>query len=248
MRNGRLAPQKIRFGYVVAVAAILTLRATDCFADIITFQQGVDSGFGTYSGTSNVTISTDTPNASDTSQLFIDHSPFTWQSLIKFDDIFGVSAGQIDLGSTITSATLTLDVFNTGSDINRHFMLEDWSESLTWNSALLGGNGFGGIQIDNVEASSAAAGSFSGTTLGANVIDVTADLQAWSSGQDNFGWVLLSAENLDGWGARSASFATAMERPLLTVEFSTAAVPEPSAFACLMVCCGGFVLRRHRRD
>jgi hypothetical protein len=49
------------------------------------------------------------------------------QALLRFDNIFGNSPGQVPLGSVIVSATLTVSVFDLGSPVNMHRMLIPWT-------------------------------------------------------------------------------------------------------------------------
>ena len=106
------------------------------------------------------------------------------QGLLYFD-IFGDAAGQIEAGSTIVSASLTLQVTDaTIDDIALHRMIVSWSESSTWDSLL------NGVSTDGAEAFVAPDASLSGASLGLVTIDVTTSLSAWSQGEQNWGWVL----------------------------------------------------------
>jgi len=135
--------------------------------------------------------------------------------LIRFDGIFGPGVGQIPLGSTIQSATLTLEVTNGGvtpnGAINESAI--DWSETTaTWNN--FGGDA--GVQSDEYLASPQYAAPIATGSVGTSV---TASVQAWSSGtRSNFGWVFRPSNN-DGLQVNSAEFATVAQRPILTVTF-----------------------------
>jgi hypothetical protein len=135
--------------------------------------------------------------------------------LIRFDGIFGAGAGQIPLGSTIQSATLTLEVTNGSVTPNAavNESTSDWSETTaTWNN--FGGDA--GVQSDEYLASPQYAAPIATGSVGTAV---TASVQAWSSGlRSNFGWVFRPANN-DGVQVNSAEFATVAQRPSLTVTY-----------------------------
>jgi|GEM_PF-2920496 len=113
------------------------------------------------------------------------------QVLLRFDSIFGNGTGQIPLGSTILSATVTVQVTNPGSGLSIHRMLSNWTETDTWNTLA------NGVQANGVEASAAvdlsigAGNNATNISTGTRALDVTASVQAWSAGADNNGWVLL---------------------------------------------------------
>ena len=143
--------------------------------------------------------------------------------LIRFNDVFGNGNGQIPVGSTVQSATLTLVIFN-GSAAPAGEIREaavDWTEAATtWNNF----GGEAGVQTDELGASIAAAPIPAGTAA----IDVTASLQSWvANPAANRGWIVVPASN-DGIQVRSAEYATATDRPRLSVTF----VP-PAASTCV---------------
>jgi hypothetical protein len=223
---------------------ILCLHAADSStADLVMFQEGVDhAGSGVpYSGTrdtrlvegasfGNVNWGTNEFGTVRTEGL----GGLTNQhSLLSFDDIIGNGIGQIPLGSTVNSATLTLRVQNGGSG-RIHRMVSDWSENTaTYNNFQLNGNTMAGLQADNLEASSAFTG-ISGAS-GVDVdIDVTSDVQAWVNGTSNFGWGFLPppspfGDDIFAWWSSDASIA--VDRPLLSVDFTP--IPETSSVLCL---------------
>lgn len=144
------------------------------------------------------------------------------QPLLKFGNVFGSGSGQIPIGATILSASLTLEVTDgsaSGGSINR--MLVGWSSTSTWNS--LGS----GVQINGIEATSTGinVGSIS---KGSHAFDVTESLAAWnaaastSAGQNaaNFGWV-FKPTNIDSWDFNSAQGAV---KPVLSVTYTQAGV------------------------
>ena len=190
----------------------------------ITFQEGVNG----YSGTHDTFLQEDLPDTNNGPG-----DTWEWDSedgstgggqtvgLLRFDGIFGAGPGQIPVGSTITSAALTLAVFNGSSsspgDINES--LVDWDESsATWND--FGGDP--GVQGDETGDFVAAAP----INIGMAVIDVTASVQAWAdSPSNNCGWIFLPSST-DGTQVHSSEYAVLVsERPKLIVVF-------PGATSC----------------
>ncbi|MCW3796978.1 Ig-like domain-containing protein [Sphingomonas sp. BN140010] len=150
-----------------------------------------------------------------------------FQPLLRFDNLFGTGQGQIPLGATIVSATLTLEVTEAsanGGTINR--MLANWSNNSTWTGM---GNG---VQIDGVEATANGAISVGAVGLGSRAFDVTTSLAAWNaaastaSGQNaaNDGW-LFKGGGLDWWDFTSAEGKV---KPVLTVTYTTAGTTASS--------------------
>src|SRR5207253_2968650 len=83
------------------VRSIVGAFTTDVVAQTTTFRQGVNG----YAGTTDTYIEADNPDTShDSATLLIaDGSPLS-QALIRFDNLFGTSAGQVPLGAAILSA------------------------------------------------------------------------------------------------------------------------------------------------
>jgi hypothetical protein len=178
----------------------------------VSFRQGVDG----YSGTVDTYIR---EHEADTSH---DGVSFEWDgsdpngeenfALIRFEDIFGTGAGQIPLGVTIQSATLTYYVYDVGNlaDVNEVSIY--WSEDVTYN----GFGGDAGVQADEYGAS---VGSASGNT-GIQSIDVTASLTTWASDpSSNHGWIFRPT-GTGGVEVHSSEYVTVDQRPLLTVEYN----------------------------
>ncbi len=141
------------------------------------------------------------------------------QTLLRFANIFGNGVGQIPLGSTIQSATLTLQITNASlNGANFHRMLQTWSDADNWNTWT------GGIQPNDIEAvATADVGSFLNAT-GSHVVSVTNSLAAWSAGAANLGWALLTPPGGDdSWQFDSSEAANVATRPRLSVTFIPAA-------------------------
>ena len=186
---------------------------------ITTFQDGV----GSYAGTEDTilySISSDSNFGSETS-MSPDQQDANGvrQGLMRFNQIIGSLPGQVPLGSTVSSATLTVSVVNSSTSqmqMSLYRMLEDWSEGLaTWNSF----GEIGGVQASEGEATSVPPDAilFDPNT-GLMTFDVTRSLQNWAAGQENFGWLLESSAT-DGWDFETSEAAIA-DRPKLSVNYS----------------------------
>ena len=139
------------------------------------------------------------------------------QTLLEFGNLFGTGPGQIPLGATITSASLTLQTTNgSGNGGSLYRMLTDWNGAATWN--VLGD----GVQIGT--ETSAADLNVGAVSLGSRAFDVTKSLQAWADGQANNGW-LFNTPSTDGWFFDSSEGST---KPSLTVTYTTGTTPPPS--------------------
>ncbi|HEX2135927.1 MAG TPA: phytase [Microvirga sp.] len=141
------------------------------------------------------------------------------QTLIAFMSLFGSGPGQIPLGATITSATLTLQTTNGSTQGGSlHRMRINWDASATWSS--LGS----GVQIDGTEAVATADLVTGSVSIGSRAFDVTKSVQAWAAGGTtsdaqnaaNRGWV-FKAGGTDGWDFSSSEGTT---KPLLTVTYT----------------------------
>ena len=159
----------------------------------LSFQQGVNG----YNGTVDTSLKETSPNqdfSSATSlQVDIDvENPGHFQSLIRFDDIFGSELGKIALYDTIDSAILEIDVSNSGDSIEVYQMLQSWSDNDTWNSLV------NGISANGVEAASTAVATTGSVSTGILSIDVTASLKAWQANpSQNYGWAFLPTDTAD---------------------------------------------------
>ncbi|XZE55325.1 DNRLRE domain-containing protein [Planctomycetaceae bacterium SH139] len=193
-------------------------------------QQGVDFGFGAYTGAQDAHLDEGNSNTviNPASDILIDfdNGGSNDQAVLKFENLFGNEPGQIPLGSVITSATLTLDTNpNTanapGDGATFHRMLADWEDSTsTWNSFV------NGLQKDDIEARStfeSALGTANGagsSGTGELSISVLPDLRAWSAGEANFGWGIIGWDgNTDGWFFSTSENGEVTRRPRLQVEW-----------------------------
>jgi hypothetical protein len=210
------------------ILAWCALSGSVALADVIAFQDGaLLPGGGTYASTQDTEIHEGEPTLAFGSDPGIradtDLPPLESQILLRFDDIFGAGPGQIALGSTIVSAVLQLECFNSSNvpigNISVYQLTASFSESSTWDSL-----------TDGVEVGTDTVASpddvHTVESIAPTSFDVTASLQAWASGASNEGWVILN-DNTDGVVFRSSEYGTQAQRPLLTVTFTP--VPEPGS-------------------
>jgi VCBS repeat-containing protein len=185
-----------------------------------TYQEGVSS----YSGTQDSAVSVTSPGtAYGSSTTVIVGGTGERTGLIRFDNLFGSGPNQIPLGSTILSASLRLNVTTATSadaSIAFHQVLENWSESSTYNSLR------SGLSLDDAEVSSVAdaivdAPASTGNQL---ISGLEGSLQAWSDGATNLGWA-ISGNNVTDWAFSSSEDATAALRPMLLVSYTPPAPP-----------------------
>ena len=178
-------------------------------------------GSGGYQGTVDVSVRLAAPDRSSPSSttLYIDGGSDAAQVLLGFNNLFGSGPGQIPIGATVTSATLTLSTVNSSAaGANLYRMSSDWSESASWNSL---GNG---IQV-GIETVAAADLNTGAVATGLRAFDVTASLSAWLSGaptadaanQANNGWAFI-ANSTDGWDFTSSEGSG--NRPMLSVTYT----------------------------
>ena len=186
----------------------------------VTIQQNV----GGYGGTIDTYLRESQPTSQFVTATSViadgaDSANLRIQGLLSFSNIFGDGPGQIPLGSTITSATLTLALSNgTTSPVSFYRMASNWTGlSNTWDS--LGG----GIQTDGIEALATADVSLTGLAAGVRTIDVAQSLQAWANGALNYGW-MLSSGGSDGFAFSSSEGTSA---PILTVTYDPPTSPGP---------------------
>lgn len=168
------------------------------------FQEGVDHGLGVYTGAADVEIFGDDrftsfPTGSSPAGLAISWSGgFSKNAaLLRFDNIIGNGQGQIPSNAIVVSADLILNISNSGPGTPLHRMLMSWdANSATWDS--MGG----GIFTDDSMARSAydsqvgVVDKSGGTGLGPITFSVTPDVQAWVSGEANFGWAFIGWETM----------------------------------------------------
>ncbi|MEM7407160.1 MAG: DNRLRE domain-containing protein [Pseudomonadota bacterium] len=211
-------------------------------ATVLTFQEG-DGGAFSETDASNFDnrgaagSSFRGNNANLTTDTEVSGTLPTQYSMIGFFDIFGAAAGQIQLGSTIQSATLrvTQNVNTSQGTQSAHRVLRNWDESSVVNDLFFSGTNsrgdtepLAGTDFDATVVDSTVPGSITNVEF-----DITSLVQAWSDGTDNFGLIIFNS-GTDGWVFHSDNSATQSARPLLTVTLATP-VPAPGTFGILML-------------
>jgi hypothetical protein len=220
-----------------SIVALFLLPHSRTYAATVSFRQGQQN----YVGTEDTYLSPSSPNAQlGASDTIVVSREVSTDGLAQFTNIFGAAAGQIPLGSTINSATLTL--VSGGGDPNAsaiglYRMLIPWSEASTWNS--LGS----GVQRNDVEASLAADDVRSLDAQSSSLWNVTASVTAWSAGTPNYGWLLTQTDSTQFsskgiWSSEDLSGRS----PLLVINYTQ--VPEPRSWMILIV--GATVLLQSR--
>ena len=196
-----------------AAAPLLHIEYTTTTYPIASFEQGVDG----YSGTVDTYLDSvlTTADNSTATELIVDLVSEN-HILIRFDGIVGSGPGQVPSGANIESAMLGVQVTNSGDGGSLHRMLQTWDPEDSWDTRV------GGIQANDVEARTIADSSTPGGGAGLSSVDVTADVQAWATGSDNYGWAILPPATDDSWRFDSSE---AMNPPVLTVIYS---IPGPT--------------------
>ena len=220
--------------------AVLSAGISSSSAAVMSLQDGVNG----YASTTDtyVTSSSGASNYDEAVRVWTD-SDGVVESLISFGNIFGNGANQIALGSTITSATLTIytsDItWSDGNGPNAHRMLQSWDDgAVTWNS--LSGGITLGTQAQTVADDTSGLDFI--PLLGSADLNVTASLQAWSAGTTNNGWALIGS-GTNAWYGHSSETGVSLKAPTLSITYE--AVPEPSTTALLGL--GGLALILRRR-
>jgi hypothetical protein len=190
------------------------------------FQEGVAS----YTGTEDTTLRGQAPDTSygtdNVVRIDLDDSGSPEHGLIRFDNIFGSGPNQIPVGSTINSASLTINVTNQSTSsaaVTLHRMLTTWEETSTWNSMV------GGLQTDDVEASSTIdATLLNPKVTGTHTLTgLEATVQAWSDGATNYGWAIVM-DSTNGLDFSSSEEQTIADQPQLIINFTAPVAPTIS--------------------
>jgi hypothetical protein len=179
----------------------------------VTFREGVSGYVGTQDTyLAFATPTTDRGTATVVQVDTVNGTPSGPEhGLLRFDNIIGTNAGQIDPGAIVDLALLNLNTTNSSTTAtSAHRMVAPWTEAATWTSFT------NGLQADGIEARVAADRTFTPSGSGAISIDVTNSLAWWLAGETNNGWAFLPAGS-DGWAFTSSEGTTVSQRPQLTV-------------------------------
>lgn len=188
------------------------------------YQNGVDWGYGAYNSEMNDELAQTNAGAfpagsSTANGLFVQvdaNLANQHQVLLAFNDLIGTNAGQIPPGSTIVSADLSVNILNPGDGWAFNRMLTSWDTNTGWASfppyyygvyidvpandpnAELEYDSQMGNYITTTNADGSVSDSETAIADGYVSVGVTPDIQAWASGQTNYGWVLNAASP---WGS-----------------------------------------------
>jgi hypothetical protein len=251
---------------IVALAVCSLMPAAQVQAETVTLRQGLNG----YTGTVDLYIQSSQANSNFASDAVVDlwgnsisGTGFTSedtsvdfrQGLLRFDDLFA----DLPAGAVITSAQLTVNIVNPAEELHVFRMTTDWSVSgataASWNFFDGDGNGAdngdapnqgGGITVgvDTIVTPEFVGPDQPDATTGPLNIDVTATVQAWFGGADNFGWAFMM-ENLNRGQFTSSEGLTEADRPTLAITFTV--IPEPTSLIGLAGVGGAMLMRRRRR-
>ena len=208
-------------------AAISNVPSAATSATGVTYQEGDGKGIVSDTDDAEIRAGSATSNYGSLPSLNVDASAHV-HTVIKFPGIFGGGANQIPLGSTIASATLTMEVNGSGDDMLVYQLIEGWVESqVTWNQGSTGVNWTNAGADGTGSHKATADGTMLGST-GSRSVDVTTSVQNWSFGELNEGW-LLKDTGSNGTDMRSSEYGTASVRPMLTVTYVSNSAPAVAA-------------------
>ena len=191
----------------------------------VTYQKGDGQGTDSEVDDARLLGANATTNYGSLDRLDVDTGPPDEHSVVKFPNIFGGGGGQIPLGSSITSATLTLEVNNPGDDVLVYQLIESWDEAtVTWNEASTGVSWTDAGADGPGSRKATADGTMSALPAGSYSVDVTASVQNWSFGELNEGWLLKDTGG-DGVDIRSSEYTPAAQGPRLTVTYTANTAP-----------------------
>jgi outer membrane protein assembly factor BamB len=208
-----------RGGFAGTLLVLVGLAAS-AEADVVSYREG--DGKGAVSETNDTYIDETTPSTNYGGGLIfeIDQAPHR-HALLKFPNIFGNGVNQIPPGSVVLSATLTVQVVDTGSTCPTLYQLtEGWTElEATWISRRTAVSWTDAGADGPTSHQPVAGGTLPCTLIGTANVSVTASVQNWSNGEANEGWVLINAADNDGIQLTSSEEPAVANRPQLTVSF-----------------------------
>jgi VCBS repeat-containing protein len=219
-------------GTTVGNVSVNVAPPTSASATSVTFRQGTAG----YAGAVDTMLRAHYPSETYDQAFVVSpqgDSGYVTQGLLEFNNLFGAASGQIPVGATIVSATLSLMTTNPSADagtINQ--MLVAWNASSTWNS--LGS----GVQV-GTEASSTNAVAIGAASVGVHSYDVTSSVQSWAAAGStstaensaNKGW-LFNLTGTDFWNFTSVDGDV---KPVLSVTYAPAGSGSPAALPSVSI-------------
>jgi hypothetical protein len=173
----------------------------------------LQDGLNTYAGTQDAHVASGraTTNYGTNATLTADGSDGTNGRLVA---LLKWSVSQIPAASTVTAASLTVQVSNSSTGTyNLYAVNTSWTEGgATWN----------GVNPPNNQG--ALVGTLSATSTGSKVVQLNsagiALVQGWVNGSSvNNGIMIIDAGSTDGLQMRSSEYSTQGQRPKLTVTY-----------------------------
>lgn len=166
----------------------------------------------TFSGpaqTEDTYISADAPNANygTATSLNVDGATPHAHGLMRFLNVFGSAPGQVPPQSPIASAILRLNCNNYGALMKAYRLTQNWGQNAaTWNQCSSGVS-WVNPGADGLGSHATLELSADCTATGWRTIDVTAFVQEWSNGSENYGIVLVDSgtDGVDFYSSESAS-------------------------------------------
>ncbi|RZL01887.1 MAG: DUF4347 domain-containing protein, partial [Rubrivivax sp.] len=182
-------------------------------------------GTGGYTGTTDTFLELLGPTNNNSADTTLSAGRATtqngFQTLVKFEDIIGASAGQIPQGSVITSVTLTMYMTSSPTFTNPTFslyrMLAAWTDTSTYTSM---GDGIDGAEYKFSADQTINDSGAKSYTFASNAAMI-ATVQAWvNNPSSNQGWYLFCDDNSSQASFASAENATVANRPKLSVTYT----------------------------
>jgi hypothetical protein len=215
------------------VSVNVTAAAPPPAAVSVTFRQGTAG----YTGTVDTMLREHYPTDNYGNAFVIspqgDSTKHT-QGLLEFNNLFGSGPGQIPVGATIVSATLTLMTTQPSVDAGTiNPMLASWNASSTWNTMV------GGVTV-GTEASSSNVVAIGAATVGTHSYDVSGSVQSWVSAGStasaenaaNHGWLFNMPSGTDFWNFTSSEGDV---KPVLTVTYLPAGAQAPASMPSVSI-------------
>lgn len=225
-----------KFLVVAVFSFVFLVNSAPASATVLEFRQGTDLWLSS-SG------AMDTGNANLGWGRSLGSNAHSFDSLIKFTDMFGEDPSKIPLGSTIDSATLHMWIGYDGGRTSYIYQLTyDWNALSTWNTI---GSPGGIVPGVNAETDPELVWTGTSNNWSQRSLDLTQSVQDWSYGDDQYGWG-FTRERYNTVSAMSLD-ASESYRPYLVVDFTApVAVPEPSTMLLLMFGIGGLAITGRR--
>ena len=159
--------------------------------------------------TADAYLSADAPavNYGAAASLNVDGATPHAHALIRFLNVFGSAPGQAPPQSVIASAVLRVNCNNYGALMKAYRLTQDWDPATaTWNQRL-SGTPWANPGADGAGSHAALEISADCTATGWRTIDLTAFVQEWSNGSENYGILLVDtgSDGVDLYSSESAS-------------------------------------------